>query len=321
MNLVVDPLGYAFFVRALVASAIVGLVCATVGSYMVLRGLAFMGDALSHSAFPGVVVAYMVKGPFYLGASLAAVGTALAIGWVTRQGKVKSDAAIGVLFAGMFALGVFLFSLIPNYVGDLLGFLFGEVLGIGVSDLISLTVLGVLVLGTVALLWKELLYSTFDPLGAAASGLPVSRLDYLLLALIALTIVISLQAVGIVLVVAMLVTPAATAQAALTELRPPRPDRGHDRSREPDRRAVRQLLAQLRQRRHGRPGGERRVCRDPRGDHASGAVRPPDQAGGGIAGHPASLRSTSPPGRTGRARTARRDGGRRGSRSGARPRR
>jgi manganese/iron transport system permease protein len=212
VNLVLDPLGYAFFVRALAASAIVGLVCATVGSYMVLRGLAFMGDALSHSAFPGVVVAYMVKGPFYIGASVAAVGTALAIGWVTRQGKVKSDAAIGVLFAGMFALGVFLFSLIPNYVGDLLGFLFGEVLGIGISDLISLTILGVLVLGTVALLWKELLYSTFDPLGAAASGLPVSRLDYLLLALIALTIVISLQAVGIVLVVAMLVTPAATAQ-------------------------------------------------------------------------------------------------------------
>lgn len=212
MNLILDPLTYSFFVRALVASVIVGLVCATVGSYMVLRGLAFMGDALSHSAFPGVVVAYMIKGPFYLGASIAAVGTALAIGWVTRQGKVRSDTAIGVLFAGMFALGIFLFSLIPNYVGDLFGFLFGEVLGIGVSDLISLAVLAALVLGTVALLWKELLYATFDSLGAAASGLPVGRLDYLLLALIALTIVISLQAVGIILVVAMLVTPAATAQ-------------------------------------------------------------------------------------------------------------
>ncbi|MGD0863285.1 MAG: metal ABC transporter permease [Candidatus Limnocylindrales bacterium] len=212
MSLILEPLAYSFFDRALVASAIVGLVCATVGSYMVLRGLAFMGDALSHSAFPGVVVAYMLKGSFYIGASVAAVGTALAIGWVTRQGKIKSDTAIGVLFAGMFALGVFLFSLIPNYVGDLFGFLFGDVLGIGISDLISLAVLGVLVLSTVALLWKELLYATFDPLGAAASGLPVGRLDYLLLALIALTIVISLQAVGIILVVAMLVTPAATAQ-------------------------------------------------------------------------------------------------------------
>jgi manganese/iron transport system permease protein len=212
VNLIFDPLALAFFDRALLAAAIVGLVCATVGSFMVLRGLAFMGDALSHSAFPGVVVAYLVSGPFYVGASVAAVGTALAIGWVTRQGKVRSDTATGVLFAGMFALGVFLFSLIPNYVGDLFGFLFGDVLGIGIGDLVSLAVLAALVLGTVALLWKELLYATFDPLGAAASGLPVARLDYLLLALIALTIVISLQAVGIILVVAMLVTPAATAQ-------------------------------------------------------------------------------------------------------------
>jgi ABC-type Mn2+/Zn2+ transport system permease subunit len=194
------------------ASAIVGLVCAVVGSFMVLRGLAFMGDALSHSAFPGVVVAYMIRAPFYFGASIAAVGTALAIGWVTRQGKVRGDTAIGVLFAAMFALGVFLFSLIPNYVGDLFGFLFGDVLGISFMDLVSLAILAALVIGTVALLWKELLFATFDPLGAAASGLPVGRLDYLLLALIALTIVISLQSVGIILVVAMLVTPAATAQ-------------------------------------------------------------------------------------------------------------
>ncbi len=212
MNLLLDPLAYPFFTRALLAASIVGLVCATVGSYMVLRGLAFMGDALSHSAFPGVVVAYLIKGPFYLGAAVAAVGTALAIGFVTRRGRLRGDTAIGVLFAAMFALGVFLFSLIPNYVGDLFGFLFGEVLGIADSDLWSLSILSVLVLATIGLLWKELLYATFDPLGAAASGLPVGRLEYLLLVLIALTIVVSLQAVGIILVVAMLVTPAGTAQ-------------------------------------------------------------------------------------------------------------
>jgi manganese/iron transport system permease protein len=112
----------------------------------------------------------------------------------------------------MFAFGIFLFSTIPHYVGDLFGFLFGQPLGISASDLAALTVLSVIVLGIVAVLWKELLYSTFDPLSAAASGLPVVILDYLFLALIALTIVISLQAVGIILVVAMLVTPAATAQ-------------------------------------------------------------------------------------------------------------
>lgn len=213
---VLQPLNYAFFLRALAASTVVGLVCAVVGSYMVLRGLAFMGDALSHSAFPGVVAAYLLKGPFYLGAAIAAVGTALAIGWVTRRGRLRSDTTIGVLFAGMFALGVFLFSRIPNYVGDLFGFLFGEILGIGDTDLLALTALAVIVLAIVGVFWKELLYSTFDPLGAAAAGLPVARLDYVLLAVIALTIVVSLQAVGIILVVAMLVTPAAIGQLLAT---------------------------------------------------------------------------------------------------------
>ena len=212
MSYVTDPLTYEFFVRALGASILVGLVCAVVGTYMVLRGLAFMGDALSHAAFPGVVVAYLLKAPFYLGATAAAVGTALAIGWITRRGRLRSDTTIGVLFAGMFALGIFLFSTIPHYVGDLFGFLFGQPLGISSSDLLALAVLSATVLVIVTVLWKELLYSTFDPLSAAASGLPVAALEYLFLGLIALTIVISLQAVGITLVVAMLVTPAATAQ-------------------------------------------------------------------------------------------------------------
>ncbi len=212
MTAITDPLQYEFFLRALVASALVGVVCAVVGTYMVLRGLAFMGDAISHSAFPGVVIAYLLQGPFYLGAAIAAIATALAIGWVSRRGSLRGDTAIGVIFAGMFALGVFLFSRIPNYVGDLFGFLFGEVLAISGADLIALSVLGLGVLAVVGVLWKELLYSTFDPLGAEASGLPVERLEYLFLALIAVTVVVSLQAVGIIMVVAMLVTPAATAQ-------------------------------------------------------------------------------------------------------------
>jgi manganese/iron transport system permease protein len=209
---ILEPLGYDFFLRALLASAMVGVVCAVIGSFMVLRGLAFMGDALSHAAFPGLVAAYLLKAPFYIGAALAAVATSLLIGWINRRAVLRSDTVIGVLFAGMFALGIFLFSLIPNFVGDLFGFLFGEVLGIGTGDLIALLILSTIVLIVVAVLWKELLYTTFDPLGAAASGLPVAMLDYLLLALIAITIVVSLQAVGIILVVAMLVTPAATAQ-------------------------------------------------------------------------------------------------------------
>jgi manganese/iron transport system permease protein len=219
LDAILEPLAYPFFVRALLAVVVVGLVCAVVGSYMVLRGLAFMGDALSHSAFPGVVVAYLLQGPFYLGATIAAVGTALAIGWITRRGRLRGDTAIGVLFAGMFALGIFLFSRIPNYVGDLFGFLFGEVLGIGFEDLLALSMLAIIVLAVVGILWKELLYATFDPLGAAAAGLNVVRLDYLFLALIALTIVVSLQAVGIILVVAMLVTPAAIGQLLASSFR------------------------------------------------------------------------------------------------------
>jgi manganese/iron transport system permease protein len=212
MGVVLDPLEFGFFVRALIASSLVGVVCAVVGTYVVLRGIAFIGDAIAHAGFPGVVAAYMLSIPFYLGAAVAAVGTALAIGYVTKRGGLRQDTAIGVLFAGTFAFGVFLFSTIKGYVADLFGFLLGNVLAIGPEDLIALVVLGVGVMVVVALLWKELLYATFDPLGAAASGIPVDRLEYLFLALVALTIVVSLQAVGIILVVAMLITPAATAQ-------------------------------------------------------------------------------------------------------------
>jgi ABC-type Mn2+/Zn2+ transport system permease subunit len=206
------PLQYEFGVRALLAAALVGLVCAVVGSYMVLRGLSFMGDAISHAAFPGVVMAYLFGGSLYLGGAIAAVATALGIGWISRRAQLRSDAIIGVLFAGMFGLGVAIYSAIPNYVGDLFGFLFGDVLGIGTGDLIGLAILGGGVLAVIWAFWKEFLFATFDPLGAAASGLNINGLDYLFLGLIALTIVVSIQAVGIILVVAMLTTPAATAQ-------------------------------------------------------------------------------------------------------------
>ncbi len=211
-ELVIAPLGDAFFIRALVALALVGVVCAVVGTYVVLRGVAFIGDAIAHAGFPGVVIAYLLSIPFYIGAAVAAVATALAIGFVTKRAGLRQDTAIGVLFAGTFALGVFLFSGIQGYVADLFSFLFGNVLAIGTGDLVALLLLGGGVILTVAVLWKELLYATFDPLGASASGIPVDRLEYLFLALVALTIVVSLQAVGIILVVAMLVTPAATAQ-------------------------------------------------------------------------------------------------------------
>ncbi|MDP8905062.1 MAG: metal ABC transporter permease [Chloroflexota bacterium] len=207
-----DPLAFAFFQRALVASVLAGVACAIVGSYVVLKGLAFIGDAIAHAAFPGVVIAFIVGGPYVVGGGIAAFVTALGIGWVSRRSRLRVDTVIGVVFAGTFALGIFLYSTIRGYVGDLFGFLVGNVLAISAEDLVALLLLGTLVLVVVGLLWKELLYATFDPLGAAASGLPVAALDYLFLGLVAVTIVVSLQAVGIILVVAMLVTPPATAQ-------------------------------------------------------------------------------------------------------------
>ncbi|MGH2358253.1 MAG: metal ABC transporter permease [Candidatus Limnocylindria bacterium] len=212
MDLLFEPLAYAIFLRSLLAVMLVAVVCATVGTFVVLRGVAFIGDAISHAAFPGVVIAFLIGAAYYVGAAVAAVATALAITWVSRRTQLRTDTTIGVLFAGTFALGIFLYSTIEGYVGDLFGFLVGNVLAISGGDLVALALLSGVVLLAVLVFWKELLYSTFDPLGAAASGLPVSSMEYLFLALVALTIVISLQAVGIILVVAMLVTPAAAAQ-------------------------------------------------------------------------------------------------------------
>lgn len=212
MDALLEPLQFAFFQRAIVAAVLAGVVCALVGSYVVLKGLAFIGDAISHAAFPGVVAAFVVGVPYVIGGGLAAFFSAIAIGWISRRGRLRVDTAIGVVFAGAFALGILMFSRLQGFVGELFGFLLGNVLAISADTLVSLLLLGGLVIAIVLVLWKELLYSTFDPLGAAAAGLPVSALDYLFLGLIAVTIVVSLQAVGIILVVAMLVTPPATAQ-------------------------------------------------------------------------------------------------------------
>lgn len=212
IEFLLDPMAYSFMQRSLVAVVMVGVVCAVMGAFVVLRGLAFIGDAVSHAAFPGLVIAYMLGISLYIGAAVAAVGTALAIGAVARRGALRFDTAVGVLFAGTFAFGILLFSTINGYVPDLFAYLLGYVLAISFSDIIQIAILGAIVLVIVAVLRKELLYASFDPAGAAASGLPVHALEYLLLGLIGVTIVVSIQAVGIIMVVAMLVTPAATGQ-------------------------------------------------------------------------------------------------------------
>lgn len=210
-ELLLAPMGYQFMQHGMLASIIVGVLCAVVGCYVVLRGMAFLGDALAHAILPGVAVAYLVKGDLLIGALVAAVLAALAIGAFSRHGQMKEDTAIGIVFAAALALGVALMSTIKSYTTDLTHALFGNVLGVGEGDLWLMAGLGVAVLAVVVLLYKEFLLISFDPVLAATQQMPVGTLRYLMLVLLALTVVVSLQTVGIGLVAAMLVTPAATA--------------------------------------------------------------------------------------------------------------
>ncbi len=205
------PLEFGFMQRGLLAAVMIAIICAVIGAFVVLQELAFIGDALAHASFPGVVIAYLLKFNLELGGALVGIFTALGIGAITRRSKLSQDTAIGVLFAGTFALGVVLLSTVKSYTKDLFGLLLGDVLAISTGDLWVIAISGALMLAIVAALYKELTLLSFDPIQAEVIGLPVGLLHELLLALMAVTIVIAIQTVGIVLVVAMLVTPAATA--------------------------------------------------------------------------------------------------------------
>ncbi len=207
-----EPLGYGFMWRGLLASLMVGVICSTLGTYVILQGMAFFGDALSHAILPGVVLAYLMGWPLAVGALIVGVLTALGIGALSQRGEVREDTAIGIIFAGSFALGVAMLSTVRSYAVDLAHILFGDVLGVSTSDLWTIFGLGTLVLLTIILLYKELLVLAFDPTLAVVLRLPAKFLRYLLLVLIAVTIVVSLQTVGVALMLAMLVTPAAAAQ-------------------------------------------------------------------------------------------------------------
>jgi ABC-type Mn2+/Zn2+ transport system permease subunit len=208
---VTAPLAFGFMQRGLAAAVLIAIVCAVIGAFVVLQELAFIGDALAHASFPGVVIAFLLKFNLELGGAIVGILTALGIGVITRRGNLSQDTAIGVLFAGTFALGVALLSTVKNYTKDLFGLLLGDVLAIQNGDLVVIAAMGALMLLIVFALYKELVLLTFDPIQAEVIGLPVGLLHELLLALMAVTIVIAIQTVGIVLVVAMLITPAATA--------------------------------------------------------------------------------------------------------------
>jgi ABC-type Mn2+/Zn2+ transport system permease subunit len=206
-----EPLSYTFIQRALMAAVLVGIVCSVLGTYVVLRGMAFLGDALAHTILPGIVIAFLLGWPLAVGALIMGILTALGIGALSNRGLLKEDTAIGVIFAGFFALGIALLSLSGDYTVDLAHFLFGNLLGVSAVDLFVIIGLGLVVLLVIFLFYKEFLVVSFDPILATTLRLPTSFLRYLMLILIAVTIVVALQVVGIALMLAMLITPAAAA--------------------------------------------------------------------------------------------------------------
>ncbi len=220
LQLLVEPFSYAFMLRGLVAALIVGVVCPIIGTYVVLRGMAFFGDALAHIILPGVVIAFLLGWPLAVGALIVGILAALAIGAISRRTEIQEDAAIGVVFAGAFALGVALISLQRSYAVDLAHILFGNLLGVSSTDLWLMAALGGLVLAGIFAFYKEFLVLSFDPTLARTLRLPVTFLQNLLLILLALVIVISIQAVGVALVLAMLVTPASAAYMITRRLPP-----------------------------------------------------------------------------------------------------
>ena len=201
---------YEYLRKALFTALIVGVQCAVVGSFTILRGLALMGDAISHAVLPGIAASFFLGLGFFPGAMVAGLLTALGIGFVNQNSKLKNDAVIGIIFTTMFALGVVMISLSPSST-DLTKILFGNVLAVRSSDMWMTIIVGAIVLLIVGLFYKEFQVSSFDPTTAAVYGLPTKGLHYLLMTLLTLVTVASLQTVGIILVVAMLIIPASTA--------------------------------------------------------------------------------------------------------------
>jgi ABC-type Mn2+/Zn2+ transport system permease subunit len=212
-----DPFASSFMQRGLLAGVLVGISCSVLGAYVVWRGMAFIGDALAHTILPGIVVAFLNGWNLLWGALGAGILTAILIGWLTRRAEVAEDTAIGIVFSGAFALGILLLSRVNAY-RDLTHILFGNILGVGANDLWLIGGVTVVILLLVFLFYKELLVTSFDPGHAAVIGLSPERVRYGLLILLALAIVSGIQAVGVVMVAALLVTPAAAASLLTSRL-------------------------------------------------------------------------------------------------------
>jgi ABC-type Mn2+/Zn2+ transport system permease subunit len=207
----IEMLSYHYMQRALFAGTLIGITCAIIGTYVVLKGLSFIGAGIAHASFGGVALGFFLKINPILTAVVFCMATAWSIGLVARKGRVKEDTAVGIFFASTMALGILLIGLMKVYNVDLFGYLFGSILAVSADDVWITVVLSAVVLLLVLLFFKELLFVTFDAEMAAVTGVPAARIYFLLISLIALTVVLSIRVVGIVLVSALLVTPAAAA--------------------------------------------------------------------------------------------------------------
>lgn len=220
MNIITDPMSDPAFLRGLIDVIAVAMIAGVVGTFIVLRGIGFVGDALAHAIFPGVVTAFLLGGNLLVGALVAGLTTAAIMGLLTANARVRDNTSIGVIFTAAFALGVVILTNKAVSADELEGILFGDPLSAHTGDVILTVVVGAGVIATVIVLRKLLVMASFDPSGARAMGLPVVALDVLLLALTALTVVVSFKAVGNILVISLLITPAATARLFTDRLVP-----------------------------------------------------------------------------------------------------
>lgn len=216
METLTGPWQHLFMQRAFTVALLAGIVCAVVGSFVVVRGMAFIGDAVAHAVFPGVATGFVLNANLAVSGAVAGVVTALVIVIVSRSRRLKEDTVIGVFFAFAFGSGIVLVSTQDSYTGDLASFLFGQILALSDGDVVTVAVVGAVLVALCLLLRRQLVAVSLDRETAAASGLPVFALDLVLYVMVTVAIVISLQAVGNILVLALLITPAATARM-LTE--------------------------------------------------------------------------------------------------------
>lgn len=223
LNYITEPFKYEFFQRALIASVTIGISCGLIGTYIILRRMALIGDALAHAVLPGVVIGFMIAGKnqaaLFFGAVAAGIVTVLLISAVHRNTKIKEDTSIGIIFTGAFALGILLVSQLKQVHIDLSSYLFGDVLGVSSGDIVLSLVIMFIILICVVLFYKQLLITSFDPTMAAVIGISVTFIHYMLMMLLSMSIVAGLQSVGVILIIAMLITPPATAYLLSSDLK------------------------------------------------------------------------------------------------------